>query len=402
MRICYLTKYPPAMGSESFSSYWLARDLGKAGHKIFIVSNCWEMEERYRVEISDDEKHMLEHDNVELYSTISTRLIHREQKLHGLTDRLVNIALTATDGYNADLLVASDCFPFGVAGFYTKLLTLRPMVLKINYTRVLQNPQIARLVQETLKQSDKIEIREQDLGQFLSSGVPKERITFIDDLINPEYFSADAAAFDFSPYTDLDMRGKPLFTFIDDPEPYSKLHNLIRILALLKEKDYLLCIQLNKETKPLYEEIQDLVAAKKMERQTVIIPPQPPWRFASLMKTSTCLIYPGNAEEYRNHPPLIQIPFLSEALLSRKCVILSRSLYERSRYSRLSDGEHILLFDTASDLRTHLESLIGDPQKAREIGSRAGALMLSENDHHESLKDRLTMFQNICRDSPPR
>jgi glycosyltransferase involved in cell wall biosynthesis len=396
MRICFFTKYPPAMGIDSFSAYWLARDLARAGHRIYIISNCWELETGYRIEIADEEKRMLEESNVELFSTFGTRLVHREQKLHGLTDRLVNIALITADRFNMDLLVAFDFFPFGVAGFYAKLLTFRPMLLRINYTRALRNPQIGRLIEETLRKVEKIEIREQDLGQFLGLGVPKGRITFIEDLINPDNLSSDAEAFDFSRYTDLDTKGKPLFTFIDDPEPYSKLYNLIRVLSLLKDKDYFLCIQLSGETTPLYGEIQDLVKAKKMERQTIFIPPQPPWRFASLMNASTCLIYAGNAEEYRNQRLLVRVPFLLEALYCGKCVILSRGIYQKSRFSRLCDGEHILLYDTASELRAHLESLMENPEKAQTIGSRARNLVLGENDHRKALKNRITMFEDIC------
>ncbi|MBI2654760.1 hypothetical protein HYX02_08215 [Candidatus Woesearchaeota archaeon] len=51
MNLLFISKYPPIEGGVSAQTYWLAKALGEKGHKVYVVSNCWEVEQRYREQI---------------------------------------------------------------------------------------------------------------------------------------------------------------------------------------------------------------------------------------------------------------------------------------------------------------------------------------------------------------
>jgi len=55
MKICTIGKYPPIEGGESSKLYWLAKALGEKGHEVHIVTNAWEVETKYREQITGDD-----------------------------------------------------------------------------------------------------------------------------------------------------------------------------------------------------------------------------------------------------------------------------------------------------------------------------------------------------------
>ena len=71
MKICLISKYPPIQGGESSKAYWLAKGLGKIGHKVYVVTNSWEVENDYRERIFSDDIKYLQPKNVKLFSTNS-------------------------------------------------------------------------------------------------------------------------------------------------------------------------------------------------------------------------------------------------------------------------------------------------------------------------------------------
>jgi len=160
----------------------------------------------------------------------------------------------------------------------------------------------------------------------------------------------------------------------------------------VKSKDFLFCVQLAGGT-PVFQELEQLLVEKGMGNRAIMIPPQPPWRFASLMKASLCVIYPGGGGEHRVER--FNLPFLAEALSCGTCVLLDRSLHTKSGYSHLAEGEHLFLFETAVEMRTHLESLMQHPEKARAVGRRAQETMGAGGDFRELLVKELSEYQEM-------
>ena len=69
MNICIISKYPPIEGGVSSHTYWMARELGKRGHKVYVVTNSWEVEGEYRETINREDMHLFEPKNVQVFST---------------------------------------------------------------------------------------------------------------------------------------------------------------------------------------------------------------------------------------------------------------------------------------------------------------------------------------------
>jgi glycosyltransferase involved in cell wall biosynthesis len=397
MKIYFFTRYPPAAGEDSFSSYCLARELGRAGHNIYVINFCREKE---RMMIPQEDLPFLEPQNVELFSLSPGEHQERESGLMGYTDRMVNIALSVLERHDADLIMASDFFPSGTAGLYTKLLIRKPLIISDRSTRflkLLENPFISRLVRETLRKSDRIEVREKDMMHFRGMKVPESKLSILETSVDPDYYTPDAEAFDFSPYSDIDFKGRPLFTFLDRLEPDRKIGLLIEAASALDEGS-LLCILTGSAHVPYLQEIKNLVNDRGLMDRVIFLPPIPPWKFSSLMKSSTAIVYAGIAEEQGLPGKFIHLRFFYEALLCKKCVILSGSLFERSRFTEMADGKQLLIFDSKDPggLGAVMKSLVADPERAEKIGILARRFALSENRHKEILGRKIEMFSGIC------
>src|SRR3989338_10264888 len=113
MKILIISKYPPIEGGVSAQTYWLAKALGESGHKIFVVSNCWEVEPRYRESIEQNELHMLEQKNVELFST-SPKFRSSIPFSKYYESRLSSIALDVIKKYGIDIVYSHYLLPYGV------------------------------------------------------------------------------------------------------------------------------------------------------------------------------------------------------------------------------------------------------------------------------------------------
>src|SRR4051794_14218060 len=62
MRICAVVKYPPIQGGVSALTYRLMMALGAAGHQVSVVTNADEVEDDYRIWMTDDDRARLEAD----------------------------------------------------------------------------------------------------------------------------------------------------------------------------------------------------------------------------------------------------------------------------------------------------------------------------------------------------
>jgi glycosyltransferase involved in cell wall biosynthesis len=400
LKIYYFTRYPPGTGEDAFFAYWFARDLGKAGHGVCIVNLCREMEEGHKITIPETESDYLEPQNVEIFSGKRQgggEELRGELRRPDLTDRLMNIAVNIIGARAADLILCSNFYPSGVVGLYTKLLASLPLIIAnrgAHFSRLMDDPRLSRLIRETLRRADKIEIRERDMDYFLRLGVPKGKLSYLDVLVNPEHFTIDARPFDFSSPHGIDMEGQPMLTFIDSPEPSRKLHALIDAVSRVDEK-LILCIQLNRAPEPLNDEISASVRSRGLEKKAIILPPQPPWRFSSLMKSSAFVIYPGSIDDYSSQQKFIRPPYLNEALLCGKCILLSRSVYHRTRFTHLKDGEHCVLFESNDDMIARIRSLVRNPERAEIIGTQARELVLRGNEYQDILREKLIMYGDV-------
>jgi hypothetical protein len=400
LKIYYFTRYPPGAGEDAFFAYWFASDLGKAGHSVCIINLCRELEETHRIAISQAELSSLTPLSVEIFSGKrqgGADQMRADYRRPDLTDRLMNVALKVIEEHTADLIMCSNFYPSGVAGLYTKLLTTLPLIISnrgAHFPRLLEDPRLSRLMKETLRRADKIEIRERDMDYFLRLGVPKAKLSYLDILVNPEHFNSHAAPFDFSPFTEIEMKGQPVITFIDNPEPSRKIHALAEAVSGINE-DFLLCIQLNRAPEPLIDEIRDLLKSRGLENKAVILPPQPPWRFPSLMKSSCCVIYPGAADDYSSQQKFIRPPYFIEVLLCGKCTLLSRPVYMRTRFTHLRDGEHLVLFESNGDLGARIRTVVKNPEKAERMGTLAGETMLLGNEYQDIFREKLIMYGDV-------
>lgn len=399
MNICFFTRYPPAKGIDSYLAYWLARNLGEAGQHIYVVSNCLDLEERFRVQIPAQDNSYLEPENVRLFSPTRGEDPSPEAGFTGYTDRLVSIALDLSDTIDFDLILCSNFFPPGVAGLFARLVLNRPLIIGNRgrgFQQLRENTVLRRLVTEALRRADRIEISERQMGYFQELGIPKGRMSFLEDAINPAHFSPAIEPFDLQAYTRLEVRGKPLFTCLEIPEPLSKLRTFIEAASRMEKKDFMLCFIVDHAAGMMYSKLRELVSGKGLQDRTIFLPHLPPWKLPSVINASTCIVYPGHPEDHNAQERINPLPHLREVMLCGKCSVLSAGRLQKRRW--ITDGLNGLVFEPgdSNQLKNILNSLVRNPRLAEDIGRHAREQAMGENEFSTILKEKIMMFANTC------
>ena len=403
MKICLISKYPPIEGGVSSSTYWDARALGEAGHEVFVVSNNWEVEERFREEIRDDELDKFEPKNVKVFST---------QHLPGFyppipyfnpyVEKIASLAIEVIRKYGADIIFSNYLLPYGVAAYLSKIATGTPLVTKhagSDITTLYTSPFLKPIFMEVFKMSDRILTGGY---HFLSRFGGIERSKLITDLHPPtdlKFFNPNVEPFDFSKYTDKDLK-VPIFTYFGKILRMKRTHELILAASKIKE-DFLIFFVTENRGEAL-NEIKKLAEAQGLKEKIIFLPFQPPWKIPSILKASTCVVCPESNKTYPTleNPLSIHTPGMArEAMACGKCVILGEEIKKRYIYQNLEDGANVITVDTevVSDFSEKLKFVINNQQEVNKIGVEARKFSEKSENYGEYIKRLVNLFEDVIK-----
>src|SRR4029079_1354079 len=123
-KACFLIKYPPIEGGVSMHSYWMARGLAERGHQIFVVTNAREVENDYRMYMTEEDSEWYEphfKDSGGFVKVLPTRsvgdaIMHIPQS-NPFVSKLSSIATDTVRENNCDVIFAYYLEPYGMAAY---------------------------------------------------------------------------------------------------------------------------------------------------------------------------------------------------------------------------------------------------------------------------------------------
>ncbi len=155
-RIALLSRFPPIEGGIASKTYWLARGLALRGHEIHVITHGITAGREYTIK-----------DGSELPNDGSNIRVHRTQlelPWHIPEDNeyalsLINTAIDVINEHKIQVLDSGYLVPYGVAGYFTKLSTRIPHVIRhggSDIEKFLKQEHLQSLVNLALSNADAV------------------------------------------------------------------------------------------------------------------------------------------------------------------------------------------------------------------------------------------------------
>ena len=397
MNLLFISKYPPIEGGVSAQSYWLAKALGEKGHKVYVVSNCWEVETRYREQIEESELRLLEPKNVELFSTSPE---FRPPILFSryYESRLTSMALDAIKKYSIDAVYSHYLLPYGVSALMLKKLAGKPWVLQhagSDITRLFSFPQLKPIFVECLNNADKVIGYANTRQKFVENSLDAGKLAHIGRSINLNEFNPNAEPFDLPKYGA--ENDATIFTYFGKISGLKKTYELVNAASEIKDENFRIVFvtEAGNSAEELKEHARKLGVLDKI----ALMPFMPPWKIPSIMKASTCIVCP-ESEETPYLPKGTHGPQIArEAMAVGKPVIIGKGVKEKGIYKNTAENHDILVVDPANkdDFSRMLEFVISNREKTEEIGKNARRFAEANENFDAYISSMENLFDSLLQ-----
>ncbi|MBI2558978.1 glycosyltransferase family 4 protein [Candidatus Woesearchaeota archaeon] len=371
MNLLFISKYPPIEGGVSAQTYWLAKALGEKGHNVYVVSNCWEVEPRYREHIEANEMHWLEPKNVELFST-SPEFRSSIPFSRYYESRIASIALDIIKKYNIDAVYSHYLLPYGVSALLVKKLTNKPWLLQhagSDITRLFSFSQLKSVFIECFGSADRIIGYSNTMEKMVEHNLDTSKLAHAVRSINLNEFSPNAKPFDFSKYGIGEET--TIFTYFGKISGLKKTYEFVNASSDIKNEDFKIVFVT--EAGNSAEEFKEHAKKLSVLDKLIFVPFIPPWQVPGIMKASSCIVCP-ESEETPYLPKGTHGPQIArEAMAVGKPVIIGRGVKEKGMYKNTTEKQNILVVDPVNkeDFSDMLKFVMRNKEKAEEIGRNA-------------------------------
>jgi glycosyltransferase involved in cell wall biosynthesis len=363
LKICMISKYPPHKGGTSSLNYWLSRRLGELGHEVHVVTDPPETGENYLKNLDAEQISDYEPKNVKVHGAESVSGTNLKSRV----SFLVNFSLGVMEENAIDVIDTKYFIPYGVAGFFLKLIKGKPLVTRhggSDMLYLLKDPSYRTLLISMLKNSDKIILDPSKLEEIKSLGVEEERIAACSDHVNGTGHVSAKEARRFLEKTGIDD-AFPIIGCFGKISRGKGLIELLSSLSKIKNEEFLLLLAPEAERGM----IKSCVSRSGLERKTKILDYQPPWLMPYLYHSLTALIATEVDFPVKFHTPLTAY----EAFASGKCTVISEETHEKYQFKNLKDGVDAVIVNPkdTGNYAKRLKWIIRNPEKAEGIGINA-------------------------------
>ena len=379
MKICILGKYPPIEGGVSSYNYWLARYLGRKGHKVFVVTNADEVEPEYREDILPKDATLLEPRNVKVLNTfpLSRRIIPQYPPFIA---KLASLAIDVIRKEKIDALYSNYLLPYGVAAYIVKQATDVPWFLDhagSDITNLFDEPLLRPVFIEICKKADLIINSPQVEERLIKTAIIDKSkkslcidVTFYTEII-ADSFLPKIKPFNLRPYYHKFKRNLPVFTFFGKISQLKKTFAFVEAASYLpKGNFYLLFVT---ERGRMLISLRNLVTKFGLSEYSCFLPFQPPWLIPSIMNASTCIVAPESQEEPYLPKGTHGSRLCLEAMLCAKCALIGQKMSNKGFYPNCKDRKHFLIVNpnNTESFAKKLKLIIDNPSLAAKIGKEA-------------------------------
>lgn len=334
MKIAFLTKYPPIQGGTCAQNYWLIRGLARRGHEVHVITNAWEVEDRYRTRIEPEDLDDFQPPNVRVHST-NPFLGHRFIPFTNPYEaKLSSLAIEVVREHGCDLIDSSYLLPYVLAGHTCKVFTGRPQVMRhasSDINSLWCHPHYRTIFTEVLRTADGLFTQPHNVPRFERIGLPLPRIFPARQGIDRDFFHPQVKPFDFEKVWPDGPRGLPVLTYFGKISPSKGTLRLLEAASTLREEFVLLfVVEQGRNLELLLKRAAELGLKERVRTMRCV----PPWQMPGLLAASTCVVKP----EYDF--PLPHMPVIPrEAMAVGRPVLITTDLAQKPLYARIVDGD---------------------------------------------------------------
>lgn len=415
MEICFLTKYPPIQGGVSMHCYWAARGLAERGHRVFVVTNADEVEETFRIGLSESERapggecQPQFADSGGRVDVLSTRPPDRRQLYY---IPMGNPTVTRLATMATDVIRAHDCRaifsyylePYGVAAHLASQWTKVPYVFKhagSDLHRLMELDELQTAYNEVLLAANRVISRGPSRKLLLDAGVREDQITNRAGFSLPtEFFNQEASAYPLPHWLEGRMGGMP--PDLDPGIPvlgvYGKLGeykgsaDLLHAMARLHNEGFRFHL-LGASHGWQEARYRELVAHLGLTDYVHLIPFIPHWRVPSFIRSCTAIAFLERDFPISAHTPTIPL----EVITCGGCLVVSAEVARKQLFrAQIRDLRNVVVVPDPREhevLAERLRYALQDEARACRIGSRGYqefGYRHSYGDYIAELEDLLT------------
>lgn len=416
MKLCLLIKYPPIQGGVSAQGFWAARALAQRGHDVHVVTHAGEVEATYRLHLDDEDRAMLEstfdRGRVVLHAPEppSRKIAHIPQS-NPIVSKLAGRATDVIRHHGCELIFSYYFEPFSVAGHLASSFTGVPHVTRhagSDLGRLMLHPDLAPTYAEVLRRVDGIVSG--NPHPFVAQGLPASAVYQVPPYYLPtDFFHRRAAPLELDATID---RLRRLGATVASPGPfdasrptlgiYGKLgeqkgsFDLIEALARLAARglDFNF-VALTQGTR--LPEFLERVRGAGLEGRTWVLPFIAHWKVARFIRACTAVCFLERDFQISFHTPSVP----REVLACGTCLVLSGEVLQKQIWrDQMVDGENFVSVPDPKDidqLAAALEQIVRDPDRARRIGERGGAVTFLKASADELAAAYESVFTDVLR-----
>jgi len=187
--------------------------------------------------------------------------------------------------------------------------------------------------------------------------------------------------------------GIPIILYIGKITHHFETKGLCELLEACSRinKDFLLLFVANGKK---LDEFKKLVKNNNLAEKSIFLDFVPPWQIPSILQASTCIVTleKTTSPVLQYHTPALP----AEALATGKCVLMSKTLYEKEPYRKLKEGKEILTVDPNNiiEIREMVEGLIEKPEMANTIGMAGYNAILNIDNFNEYLDKTIELYKS--------
>lgn len=379
MNICFITKYPPIQGGVSMHCYWAARGLAERGHSVFVVTNADEVEETFRIEISEADR-----SDQGMYAPFfsetggrvevhSTKPPDRSELYYiPLGNPTVSrLAARATDiirEHKCEVIFSYYLEPYGMAAHLASYWTHVPYVFKhagSDLYRLMPISELTTAYREVLTQANRVLSGGPSRRVVTSHGVPEERIeSSIGFNLPRDFFNGEREPLDLELDSNL-----PVLGIYGKMGEWKGTFDLIHAIKRLVDDGFplqLVALSHGWQETRFHKLSQEL----GVDRYLRVKPFIPHWQIPAFIKACTAVAFLEREFPIVAHTPTIP----SEILSCGGCLIVSEEVLRKQLFRwKTRDRQNLIVVSDPKDhgeLAEAIRFALTDPKRAEEIGRR--------------------------------
>lgn len=375
MKICFIGKYPPIEGGESSKLYWLAKELGRRGHEVHIVTNAFCVEKEFRERLEGQDLSFYQPRGVTVHNLDPFGLPSFVLQSPSYTQRLTSLAYYVIEKFDLDLIEGWYLVPYGTAAFLTSSFTKKLYILRhagSDLNKLGRSFSFKFLIDQILKNADYVITYPSRKKMLMEKGIIPYRL-FINrsTSVDTHFFSPEnkISARRYLPAS-LYRTKKPIIIYIGKLSFNKGLPELITALALVKKKgqEFKLLV-LGDGSKAFKKKLKKQIKKLGLEKEVVFSSFIPPWRIPGAINLSTLAIHPEYDFPVKVHNPIL----IRESMACGGCLLISRELYNKQPREVVCEGKNIVVVDPEKEKQfaQKIIDLLGNPNKVAKIKKEA-------------------------------